>query len=206
MTRSSRSLTHSRHSLLARLLLMLQISIAAQAQSPAQPPAATANLKPPGSATASAPAFSPSSVRQLDWDALLPKDERDNFNTAPPPPKHSYLGGEGGMAAMQEGSFAANLDLNNKSIKIPGFVVPLDILPTGYVREFYLVPYFGACIHVPPPPPNQIVYVKMAAPVKAGSMYDAVWISGMLRTEAKTSRFGAAAYTLEGVKVEPYKY
>jgi uncharacterized protein len=137
---------------------------------------------------------------------LLPKEERENFAAAPPAPNHSYLGGDGGMAATQQGSFGINRDLDQTSVKIPGFVVPLDILPTGNIREFYLVPYFGACIHVPPPPPNQIVYVKMTVPVKAVSMYNAVWVSGVLRTESKTSRFGAAAYTLEGVKIEAYRY
>ncbi|MEJ1960599.1 MAG: DUF3299 domain-containing protein [Gammaproteobacteria bacterium] len=144
-------------------------------------------------------------VRQLDWDALLPADERDNFNTAPPPPNHSYLG-EGGAAAMQQGSFNVNLSLNHTSVKIPGFIVPLELLPGGMVSELFLVPYFGACIHVPPPPPNQIVYVKLASPVKLESMYDAVWITGTLRTETRNSRYGAAAYTLDGIRVEAYKY
>jgi hypothetical protein len=160
----------------------------------------------PSAKAADTAAFNPAKARQLDWDALLPKEERDNYDAAPPPAQHSYLGSEGGMAAQQEGSFNVNLTLDNTSVKIPGFVVPLDILPTGMVKEFFLVPYFGACIHVPPPPPNQIVYVKMATPVKTGSIYNAVWISGTLRAQTKTSRLGAAAYTLEGVTVEAYKY
>jgi hypothetical protein len=148
----------------------------------------------------------PAEAQQLEWDELLPANERDNFDTeSPPPPDHGYLG-EDGPAASQEGSFNVNPALNKTSVKIPGFVVPLDILPTGLVREFFLVPYYGACIHVPPPPPNQIVYVKMARPIKVASMYDAVWITGTLRTEKKMSRFGAAAYTLDGQRMEIYEY
>jgi uncharacterized protein len=147
----------------------------------------------------------PNEVMQVDWDALLPEKERNNFAAEPPPPIHDYLG-EGGMAARQSGSSAVNPALNGRTVKVPGFVVPLDMSPDGMTREFFLVPYFGACIHVPPPPPNQIVYVKMSQGIKIGSMYDAVWITGKLRAETKMSRMGAAAYTLAGEKLEPYKY
>lgn len=177
--------------LVAVAVLEFSIALAAEDAAAAPPPT---------------PAYNPAKVRQMDWDTLLPKEERDNFNAAPPAAQHDYLGGEGGMAAQQQGSSNVDLALNNSSVKIPGFIVPLQILPTGMVQEFFLVPYFGACIHVPPPPPNQIVYVKLATPAKRGSMYDAVWVSGLLRTETKMSRFGAAAYTLDGVTVEPYKY
>jgi hypothetical protein len=165
-----------------------------------KPPARSRSALPPPSSTPAAGAVQP-----LDWDALLPPDKRDHFNDEPPAPIHDYLG-EKGMAAMQSGSSEVNHKLDKANVKIPGFVVPLDILPTGMVREFFLVPYFGACIHVPPPPPNQIVYVKLATPVKVGSMSDAVWITGVLHIESKMSRFGAAAYTLDGMTIEPYKY
>lgn len=157
------------------------------------------------SQTAPLPVAKPSEARQLDWDELLPPNERDNFDTESPAPDHGYLG-EDGPAASQQGSFNVNVALNKAHVKIPGFVVPLNILPTGLVREFFLVPYYGACIHVPPPPPNQIVYVKMARPIKVASMYDAVWITGTLRAEKKMSRFGAAAYTLDGQSMEIYEY
>jgi hypothetical protein len=97
----------------------------------------------------------------LDWEALLPPTER-NQAAEPPAPVHDYLG-EGGMAALQAGSSKTNSKLNQLRVKIPGFIVPLDNRPDGRVQEFFLVPYFGACIHVPPPPPNQIVYVKALA-------------------------------------------
>ncbi len=100
-------------------------------------------------------------ARMIDWDALLPDRERANFNAEPPAPLHDYLG-ERGAAARQTGSIAVNTKLSETKVKIPGFVVPLVVNDNGVVSEFFLVPYFGACIHVPPPPPNQIVYVKLA--------------------------------------------
>jgi hypothetical protein len=141
----------------------------------------------------------------IDWETLLPPSQRNSFQAAAPPPKHDYLG-EDGMAAMQEGSFDVNPELDRASVKIPGFIVPLELLAGDKVREFFLVPYFGACIHVPPPPPNQIVYVTLAQPMKLQSIYDPIWVTGVLHAQSKSSRLGAAAYTLNGTKIEPFEY
>lgn len=153
---------------------------------------------------ASAPALKAASARQIDWDELLPPVERDRAASDAPAPIHDYLGR--GMAAAQRGSYDVNPALNGANVKIPGFVVPLEMDVNGRVREFFLVPYFGACIHVPPPPPNQIVYVRLAESAKMGSIYQAQWVTGTLRAETKNSRLGAAAYTLSATNVEPYKY
>ncbi len=142
---------------------------------------------------------------ELDWEELLPQDARLRFSTGPPPPIHDYLG-EGGPAAQQVLDFSVNKELDGQLVRLPGFIVPLDIGRDGLVTEFFLVPYFGACIHVPPPPPNQIVYVRMAKGIALDSIYDAYWITGRLRLQNKTTRLGAAAYHLAGEKVEIYKY
>ena len=144
-------------------------------------------------------------AREIDWDELLPPDARSRFAAGPPPATHDYLG-EGGMAAQQVMDFSVNKALNGTNVKIPGFIVPLDIGKDGLVSEFFLVPYFGACIHVPPPPPNQIVYVRMSKGVALDSIYEAYWITGRMKTTNKTTRLGASAYQLDGSKVEVYKY
>jgi hypothetical protein len=146
-----------------------------------------------------------SEPRQVDWDALLPPDERNRLDGPPARPKHDYLG-ESGPAADQQGSMSVNPELKGAYVKVPGFIVPLDFSRDGLAREFFLVPYFGACVHVPPPPPNQVVYVKMAQPIKLGSMYDAFWVTGTMRTETKASSLGWAAYTLDATGIEQYKY
>jgi hypothetical protein len=144
-------------------------------------------------------------ARMIDWDALLPDRERANFNAEPPAPLHDYLG-ERGAAARQTGSIAVNEKLSETKVKIPGFVVPLVVNDNGVVSEFFLVPYFGACIHVPPPPPNQIVYVKLAGGVKLGSEEDAYWVTGTLHTQISGTSVAKAAYTLDASRMELYKY
>jgi uncharacterized protein len=145
-------------------------------------------------------------ARMIDWDALLPDSERANFNSEPPAPIHDYLG-ERGAAARQTGSVAVNRKLSETKVKIPGFVVPLVIDDNGAVSEFFLVPYFGACIHVPPPPPNQIVYVKLAGGgVRLGQPEDAYWVTGILHTQISGTSLAKAAYTLDASRMEPYKY
>jgi uncharacterized protein len=141
----------------------------------------------------------------LDWESLLPANERNGMDSGPPPAIHDYLG-EAGMAALQSGSSEVNPALNLMRVKVTGFVVPLEFAKDGMVREFFLVPYVGACIHVPPPPPNQIVFVKLNEAIRLPSVYEAVWITGTLRTQVKNSPLGTAAYTLEGTKVENYEF
>ena len=94
--------------------------------------------------------------------------------------------------------------LEGKLVRIPGFVVPLDDFQEDGA-EFLLVPYYGACVHTPPPPPNQIVMVAMEGrkSVKL-SLFDAVWMSGRLKIQSVESPYGTVGYTLEGMKVEPY--
>jgi len=144
---------------------------------------------------------------QIDWIELVPADKRANYDPAPPPPAHDYLtGGAASLAAQQPLDFSVNMDLEGKEIRIPGFVVPLELDDEGNVTEFFLVPYFGACIHVPPPPPNQMVHVIMKQGIKLDSMYSAYWITGKLSARTRTTRLGAAAYTLAGSDYEEYKF
>ncbi len=74
------------------------------------------------------------------------------------------------------------------------------------MREFFLVPYVGACIHVPPPPPNQMVYVKSAAGISLKSVHEAYWVTGKMRVEQTTTSLGASAYALDADKIEQYQY
>jgi hypothetical protein len=183
----------------------------AEANKPAAAkPAATAAAAPaigtPAPATASAGSVK-GGVMEIDWEALLPKDYKAPLGSTggPPAPIHDYLG-EGAPAAQQIIDFTVNKDLSGVIVKLPGFIVPLDVGKDGVVTEFFLVPYFGACIHVPPPPPNQIVYVRAAKGIALDSIYEAYWITGKMSIQSKNTRLGASAYQLEADKVEVYKY
>jgi hypothetical protein len=107
---------------------------------------------------------------------------------------------------MQVMNFGVNARLADQEVRIPGFIVPLELDDAGKVTEFFLVPYFGACIHVPPPPPNQMVYVVMDRGISLDSMYAAYWITGKMSTKSRTTALGAAAYVLAGTKAEEYKF
>lgn len=93
-----------------------------------------------------------------------------------------------------------------QQVRIPGFIVPLELDDKGLVTEFFLVPNFGACIHVPPPPANQMVFVRMAQGISLDSMYAAYWISGTMTIQPRRTSLGAAAYTLAGTDAEEYKF
>lgn len=94
--------------------------------------------------------------------------------------------------------------LEGKLVRIPGFVVPIDDFQEEGA-EFLLVPYYGACVHTPPPPPNQIVMVTMAGKKSIKmNLFDAVWLSGRLKISSVESPYGTVGYQLEGMKVEPY--
>ena len=73
------------------------------------------------------------------------------------------------------------------------------------MREFLLVPYFGACIHSPPPPANQIVYVVPATPAKGLRAMEVVWVTGVMTAKKGDSMMGASGYRIERASIEPYK-
>ena len=106
----------------------------------------------------------------------------------------------------------ANIKIDGQFVRIPGYALPLEHKDMG-VTEFLLVPYVGACIHVPPPPPNQTVYVSLKDAYTVKDLYEPVWVTGRLSIKATNKSLslvdGSAgvetAYTLTGIKVVPYK-
>lgn len=96
-----------------------------------------------------------------------------------------------------------NPALNGQSARLAGYVVPLEAIK-GDIREFLLVPYYGACIHSPPPPANQVVHVALAHPAAGLQMMDAVWVSGLLQVRRQGSVMGMSAYAVQGGTVAPY--
>ncbi|MGA0920869.1 MAG: DUF3299 domain-containing protein [Gemmatimonadaceae bacterium] len=94
--------------------------------------------------------------------------------------------------------------LDGKTVRVPGFVVPLDDAAEEGA-EFLLVPYYGACVHTPPPPPNQMALVQMAGKrsVRLG-LFDAVWMEGTLRVKNVDSPYGQVGFEIEGLSMKPY--
>jgi uncharacterized protein len=148
---------------------------------------------------------------ELRWDDLVPKGwdplkglrDRGITNLSAlndADPKVMDL-----MRAMREAWDKAPTEpaLDGSRVKLPGYVVPLEEDKAG-LTEFLLVPYFGACIHSPPPPANQIVLVSPVRPAAFKSM-DTVWVSGLLRTQRGDSPMGASGYRLLEAQVERYQ-
>lgn len=113
-------------------------------------------------------------------------------------------------SALTQKSVVRSLD--GKSVRIPGYVLPLEY-NGDLVKEFLLVPYVGACIHTPPPPENQIVYVKLLKGITVKRMYEPVWATGTLKaqqsTQALTLVDGSSGvpvgYQLNAIGIEPYE-
>lgn len=93
--------------------------------------------------------------------------------------------------------------LQNQKVKIPGFMVPLED-NQNKVTEFLLVPTPQACIHVPPPPPNQMVYVRMkkGTESKQGAP---IWVYGTFKVNTVRSQYGEVSFEMEADQVEDYK-
>ena len=138
--------------------------------------------------------------RELAWDDLMP----EGWEPPPPPAPASIFDDESGPAGAQQSPGAPVVEaLNQQFVKIPGFVLPIEY-EGNQVTEFLLVPYVGACIHVPAPPGNQVVYVKLETPFAITGLYDAIWVEGTMLTQRVESAYAAAQYTLEGQNVTMY--
>ena len=186
--------------------LLLGLSVAA-AQAPQGAPVPGPVLGAGGKAAAK-PAAGKPAFRELKWEELVPKDwdpmkelkgvEFASLSDADP--RATQM-----LKKMREvwDNAPSNPALDGQSVRIPGYVVPLEETKDG-LKEFLLVPYFGACIHSPPPPSNQIIHVLPTSPAKGVRSMDAVWINGTLATTRTDSFMGAASYRIEAVSVEPY--
>lgn len=107
----------------------------------------------------------------------------------------------------QIGTFNVVHELDGQEVQLPGYAVPFDFRPSGIVGEFLLVPYFGACLHVPPPPPNQTVYVTTGGgeDVDLPELWQPIWVHGVMRTTTHESDLADAAYTLIVEEVELFE-
>lgn len=149
---------------------------------------------------------------ELDWDALLPPDSNpekimekygdDIADLDDSDPRAKKLLDEL-EAIWKKAPVVKKLD--GKRVKLPGFVVPLE--GDGQkLSEFLLVPYYGACIHVPPPPANQTVYVTVPkGDARIRHAFDTVWVTGTMSAKPFTSDLATAGYQIKAESVTPYE-
>ncbi len=148
-------------------------------------------------------------LRMATWEELVPRDWDPTKPFRDLDPAGIREGSAMDLALTRElrevwDSAPTRAELNGARITLPGYVVPLDVVDGGRVTQFLLVPYFGACIHSPPPPANQIVHVTLRAPAPWRSM-QAVWVSGTLSTLRQDSSMGVSGYTMTAERIEAYR-
>ncbi|PXW93563.1 hypothetical protein C7444_11974 [Sphaerotilus hippei] len=146
--------------------------------------------------------------RDLPWSALVPPNwdpskqfkDRDVAGLSDTDPKM--------LAMMREVRTAwdnapTRPEMDGQAVRLPGYLVPLEGA-AGEWSEFLLVPYFGACIHSPPPPANQIVQVRVLKPLKGLRSMDAIRVSGVLRLQREQTDMGVSGYRIDAARVERY--
>jgi uncharacterized protein len=156
--------------------------------------------------------------RPLIWIDLLPLDDYEALLN---PPNIDHGGGDsegaGGLLrnntgrAVTKDTFDAAMvsvkvlpELNDTAVRLPGYIVPLEYNDKEEVIEFFLVPYFGACIHTPPPPPNQLAYVSYPEGLALESIFDPFFVEGTLFTKLVDNDMATAAYSITADSIYPY--
>ena len=166
---------------------------------------------------------------ELAWEDLMPegeeerlealyKDFYDDFEKRMLADQQSLIdAGDEDVASLitegsasdtmeQIGTFNVVADLDGERVRMPGYIVPFDFSAEAKHTEFLLVPYFGACLHTPPPPPNQMLFVKADPAATIDDIYEPYWLEGTLTTGKFESNLGNSAYELSLSKIEPYEY
>lgn len=161
--------------------------------------------------SAAARSVDASAVEQIGWEDLLPEGEEERLAQLYQQQmamlySQPVAEGSAGDAAIQIGTFNTVEELDGLTVRLPGYTVPFEFGSDAEITEFLLVPYFGACLHQPPPPPNQTVYVITETPVKLKDLAQAVWVEGVLQTVTQQSDLADAAYTIKLTKLEDYEY
>lgn len=148
--------------------------------------------------------------RELDWPALIPDGAPVQAPQLAPLHDLSQIGNalaaESAPPAPQQSANAPVVQaLDNQQVKLPGYIVPLEVSEEGRTTEFLLVPYYGACIHVPPPPSNQIVHIFSEMGVRVEDLYQPYWIEGRMQVKASSSELADTGYQMEAEKIYAYE-
>ena len=147
-------------------------------------------------------ALSAAETRELMWEDLIP-----------PGVPYAEIIGEGDLneetdswrPIFDENATKLNAALHGANVRLPGFIIPIEQSSDG-VTEFVLVPYVGACIHTPPPPPNQLVLVRAIDPWPGDNLWDPVWVEGRMSTQLMTTEVAETGYALTAEKIEVYHW
>lgn len=142
-------------------------------------------------------------VIEIDWSDLAPDHGGTEME------RLRSLGivqhGEMNTPFDQEKGGVVTDEFNGRTVKIPGYLVPLD-LDGMAMKAGLLVPYVGACIHVPPPPPNQLIFVTADTPYESEGLFEPVWVTGRFGTTATETMLAEVGYSLSAELIEPFRF
>lgn len=134
----------------------------------------------------------------LDWSKMVPPEDFKALENAPP------VLHVGNQRMKQIGTLHTVDALNGVKVRLPGYVVPLESDSDGNMVEFFFVPFYGACIHVPPPPPNMLVHVRLSHGIPTPSLYDPLTLRGVLHTQVTENALASSAYAMDDGTLETY--
>lgn len=171
--------------------------------------------------TPAASADTDAAYQDIEWTALIPEDD---LNALLNPPAYLSEVADGSAQDSVEAFNNKNLEdeqarrfqealsstrvveqFDQQAIRIPGFIVPLEAGDNRRVTEFFIVPYFGACLHMPPPPPNQIIHADLTTGIEVENLYQPYWFEGTLSIAKVKNSMGTSAYKLTLDAVTPYE-
>jgi hypothetical protein len=138
-------------------------------------------------------------VTDLVWADLTPIGQP----SIPPVIQSLIQHDEISLASEQPHSSGVRHDWNGQLVRLPGFIVPIEYSGSG-VTAFILVPFVGACVHVPPPPANQLVFVTSPTPYESAGLYEPVHVTGMFGVSATSTHLADIGYALSADKIEAY--
>ena len=144
-------------------------------------------------------AVSAAEIVDLNWNDLLPEGEvfvpnvlQDLIDHDGPP-----------LSNQQPASSGVRTDWNGQTVRLPGFIVPIDQRGTGVVA-FILVPFVGACVHVPPPPANQLVFVTTQEPYESAGLFEPVHVTGKFSVSTMSTHLADIGYAISADSIETY--
>ena len=149
----------------------------------------------------------------IDWLDLLPAEDYQAMLDIPDIDHSGGLDSEGDFTqnlhqrdGLPEVMYSTRVvsDYDGQSVRIGGYPVPLETDAQGRYLSFFLVPYAGACIHVPPPPPNQIILVDYPDGIAIDDIYQPFWVQGTLRVSQSSNELADASYALSAERVWLY--
>jgi len=160
------------------------------------------------------PILAMAAPRTVDWLDLLPEEDyqamldmpeisHDWGTEAPGDFSNSLRSPDRNLPEVMYSTRVVG-EMDGQHIELGGYPVPLETDEQGRYISFFLVPYPGACIHVPPPPPNQIILVEYPSGLAIRDIYQPLLLTGTLQVAQTSNELADASYRMRADKVVSY--